>query len=77
MLLLCWLLLCPLYALLLLQCCLSSVVGRDAAVCALASCPAALRQLVGMLGCRDKVLTAAAGREMQDETVNELVSIVH
>lgn len=58
-----------------LQCFLSSIVGRDAVVCALTSCPAALNQLVCLLRSRDKVLKAAAGGEMQEEAANELVSI--
>jgi hypothetical protein len=54
-----------------MQCCLASDSGREAAVCALASCPAALRRLCGLVGLHSKVLAAAAGTE---DEAQELVS---
>lgn len=56
----------------LLQCCLSSGVGQEAAVAALASCPPALQQLVLLMSARGTVLTAAAGQQ-QHEPATELV----
>jgi hypothetical protein len=49
------------------QCCLASDSGREAAVAALASCPAALWKLTGLMGSRSKVLAAAAGVEEEGQ----------
>lgn len=57
---------------------MSSTVGCEAVVCALASCPPALKHLVSLLGCRARVLTTAAGSTLelqQDDAAIELVGV--